>query len=387
MGEAFGLSTATSATTGWRSAFLIAGLFLLAWRSLTFGDHTHRRRACRATRSARYVLWEHPELRLPGRRSALSPIAFALTALWVADRLPRSTWQLVATATGAGEPLSPRHATRASTACTENLCISRGMTDPEARRSCRVGRAQRLRLAVSTTASITVTVTTGLLDSARRSSELVGRPRPRTHPHPQRRREADDRRRRSSPASSRSGGRDWSCAATVTAAAASAPARPATARDRRRPSSPCIIGVALLVLWRGSSRYVIRLSLSRSARVSRRRRRGRAHQGPGCDDLRAPQDLRPRRHRRVCPPGSWTCASRTIRTDFADLFSTHPSITKRVQALQSYAGGLVPSEPAQQKLGPPSIENRESLPELVEKRGPWARPPLGPDFPGQKGSP
>lgn len=53
--------------------------------------------------------------------------------------------------------------------------------------------------------------------------------------------------------------------------------------------------------------------------------------------------------------------------DFADIFSTHPSITKRIQALQAYAGGQVP-------LGPPqAIEQRQSLPQIVEKRGPWAR--------------
>ncbi len=53
--------------------------------------------------------------------------------------------------------------------------------------------------------------------------------------------------------------------------------------------------------------------------------------------------------------------------DFADIFSTHPSITKRIQALQAYAGGQIP-------LGPPNrIEARESLPQIVEKRGPWSR--------------
>jgi heat shock protein HtpX len=67
---------------------------------------------------------------------------------------------------------------------------------------------------------------------------------------------------------------------------------------------------------------------------------------------------------------------------FADIFSTHPSIAKRVQALQAYAGGLVPSDPLtpaapRRKVGPPSVGNRESLPELVERRGPWARPAGG----------
>lgn len=53
--------------------------------------------------------------------------------------------------------------------------------------------------------------------------------------------------------------------------------------------------------------------------------------------------------------------------DFADIFSTHPSITKRIQALQAYAGGQIPLGP------PPAIRDRESLPQMVEKRGPWSR--------------
>lgn len=52
--------------------------------------------------------------------------------------------------------------------------------------------------------------------------------------------------------------------------------------------------------------------------------------------------------------------------DFGDIFATHPSIAKRVQALQSYAGGLLPPVP-------PRIAERESLPILVERRGPWSR--------------
>ncbi|CAN7409841.1 M48 family metallopeptidase [Bosea sp. LjRoot9] len=62
--------------------------------------------------------------------------------------------------------------------------------------------------------------------------------------------------------------------------------------------------------------------------------------------------------------------------DFADLFSTHPSITKRVQALVETAGGRVPMMPPQ----PPKLADRQTLPAMVEEsaaRGPWARPPQG----------
>jgi heat shock protein HtpX len=68
--------------------------------------------------------------------------------------------------------------------------------------------------------------------------------------------------------------------------------------------------------------------------------------------------------------------------DFADLFSTHPSVTKRVQALVQTAGGRMPAMPPH----PPRIAERQDLQSMVEEsaagidpaaRGPWARPPGG----------
>ncbi|WP_411026425.1 M48 family metalloprotease, partial [Salmonella sp. s54550] len=44
--------------------------------------------------------------------------------------------------------------------------------------------------------------------------------------------------------------------------------------------------------------------------------------------------------------------------DFADLFSTHPSVTKRVQALIQTAGGRMPAMPPQ----PPRVAERQDLP-------------------------
>ncbi|MFX6803893.1 hypothetical protein ABTH20_20765, partial [Acinetobacter baumannii] len=57
---------------------------------------------------------------------------------------------------------------------------------------------------------------------------------------------------------------------------------------------------------------------------------------------------------------------------FSDLFSTHPSITKRVQALVQMAGGRMP-----QAMPPraPAMRDRQDLPTMVQDRGPWgARP-------------
>lgn len=68
--------------------------------------------------------------------------------------------------------------------------------------------------------------------------------------------------------------------------------------------------------------------------------------------------------------------------DFADLFSTHPSVTKRVQALVQTAGGRMPAMPPH----PPRVAERQDLQTMVEEsaagidaaaRGPWARPPGG----------
>lgn len=56
--------------------------------------------------------------------------------------------------------------------------------------------------------------------------------------------------------------------------------------------------------------------------------------------------------------------------DMSDLFSTHPSISKRVQALVRSAGGHLPPQLA-------AMGERPDLPSIVEARGPW-----GPRVPG-----
>jgi heat shock protein HtpX len=54
---------------------------------------------------------------------------------------------------------------------------------------------------------------------------------------------------------------------------------------------------------------------------------------------------------------------------FSDLFSTHPSIAKRIQALVLNAGGHVPDE--QSSPRPPKVGQRTDLPSEVMRRGPW----------------
>ncbi|MGL4727302.1 MAG: M48 family metallopeptidase [Bosea sp. (in: a-proteobacteria)] len=60
--------------------------------------------------------------------------------------------------------------------------------------------------------------------------------------------------------------------------------------------------------------------------------------------------------------------------DLGDIFATHPSIAKRIQALTTMAGGRMPPD---QKPAPPRVENRTPLPEEVESRGPWGKSTLG----------
>lgn len=61
--------------------------------------------------------------------------------------------------------------------------------------------------------------------------------------------------------------------------------------------------------------------------------------------------------------------------DVGDLFSTHPSITKRVQALVETAGGRMPDMPPH----PPSLPQRPDLPTMIEARGPWGPRPTSID--------
>jgi heat shock protein HtpX len=58
----------------------------------------------------------------------------------------------------------------------------------------------------------------------------------------------------------------------------------------------------------------------------------------------------------------------------ADLFSTHPSVTKRVQALVQVAGGHAPQ---QMPPRPPSMATRPDLPSMVAASGKAGSNPWG----------
>lgn len=125
-----------------------------------------------------------------------------------------------------------------------------------------------------------------------------------------------------------------------------------------------LIGVAILVLaWFLS--VVIRFALSRSREYLADAGAVELTKNPDAM-ISALLKISGRADIPGVPSGVMDMCIENDPNDFADIFSTHPSITKRVQALQAYAGGVLPPEP-------PRIRERESLPQMVEKRGPWAR--------------
>lgn len=365
MGEAFGLYTHIR-NNRWRSVFLIASLFVLV-ALVTF--------AITLIIDAQRYQGPLSSIMSYAFRQSLGymPIAFALTAVWVVIGYAMNT-QLVAWATGAGEVT--RESNPRLYRLTEILCISRGMRVPKLQ----ILESAALNAFASgvNESQYTVTVTTGLMEALddRELSAVLAHEL--TH--------------------IRNGDVKLMIVAVLIAGVVSffgemivrgnryySTSSSSSSSDRGSGRGfAVIIGVAILLLaW--FLAVLIRFSLSRSREYLADAGAVEITKDPDAM-ISALLKISGRADIDGVPSGIMDMCIENDPDGFADIFSTHPSISKRVQALQSYAGGLVPSEPAQQKLGPPSIENRESLPELVEKRGPWARPPLGPDFPGQKGS-
>ena len=140
-----------------------------------------------------------------------------------------------------------------------------------------------------------ITVTTGLLDRARRRRDR-GRARPRADPYPQRRRaHAGDRRdHRRRDLVLRRDGVPHAVPGRLALRAAAAPAASSDSGKGGGAGIAIVIAVALIaVAWLLS--IVIRFALSRPREYPRRRRRGRTDQEPGRHDLGAAQDRGPRR--------------------------------------------------------------------------------------------
>jgi len=129
-----------------------------------------------------------------------------------------------------------------------------------------------------------------------------------------------------------------------------------------------LIGVALVVIsW--VLAIVIRLSLSRSREYLADAGAVELTKNPDAM-ISALLKISGRADIEGVPSGVMDMCFENDPDDFADLFSTHPSITKRVQALVEKAGGRMPDMPPH----PPALTQRQDLPSMVQASGSWGRP-------------
>lgn len=345
MGEAFGLYSHIR-NNRWRSIFLVAGLFVLAL--LVTYALTLLAIATAYTASTPVLL------RVAYRQFwNYLPIAFAVTALWVAIGYWLNT-SLIGWATGAVPATRESHPRFYN--LTEILCISRGMSVPKLQ----VLESPALNAFASgvNESQYTVTVTTGLMEALddRELSAVIAHEL--TH--------------------IRNGDVSLMIFAVLIAGVISFFGEMAV-RGRWRVSSgsndkggrgfAIVIAVAILIVaW--FLAVIIRFSLSRSREYLADAGAVELTKDPDAM-ISALLKISGRADIEGVPSGIMDMCVENDPDDFADIFSTHPSIAKRVSALQNYAGGLVTD--IAPKIGPPSVGQRQSLPDMIEKRGPWAR--------------
>lgn len=348
MGEAFGLYTHIQSNRR-RSAFLVAGLFVLV-AMITYAMTLIVVAQKYSAPLGSLLSYSYQQFWI------YLPLAAGLTALWVVIGFAMNT-SLVAWATGSQD--ITRESDPRLYRLTENLCISRGM---------RVPRLQVLETpALNAFASgvnesqYTVTVTTGLLETLDDAELEAVIAHELTH--------------------IRNGDVRLMIVAVLIAGVVSFFGEMITRRGFRIGGGSdsdkgsgrgiaMVIGVVIiLVAWFLS--VVIRFSLSRSREYLADAGAVELTKNPDAM-ISALLKISGRADIDGVPSGVMDmCIENDPDGGFADIFATHPSINKRVQALQSYAGGVMP--PLDQRVGPPRVADRESFPELVERRGSWAR--------------
>lgn len=349
IGEAFGLYTHIRRNR-LRSMVLIAGLFVLVIL-VTFGM------TLIIDGQTRYApLDDH--LAYAARQTLVyAPISLAITGLWVMIGFAANV-SLINWATGA-EPLTREQSPRLWK-ITENLCISRGMTVPKLG----IIDTDALNAFASgiTESQFTVTVTRGLLETLD-DAELEGViAHELTH--------------------IRNGDVKLMVVAVLIAGVVSffgemvvRGARFSNVQVTHRGSdgegrgsgkgAAVLIGIAILILaW--ILAVVIRFALSRSREYLADAGAVELTKNPDAM-ISALLKISGRADIPGVPSGVMDMCIENDPNDFADIFSTHPSIAKRVNALQAYAGGVLPPQP-------PRMRERQALPQIVEKRGPWGRP-------------
>ncbi|QCI67546.1 M48 family metallopeptidase [Phreatobacter stygius] len=147
--------------------------------------------------------------------------------------------------------------------------------------------------------------------------------------------------------------------------------RSSSSDDSRKANFAAVaIGVALIVVsW--FLAVVIRLSLSRSREYLADAGAVELTKNPDAM-ISALLKISGRADIDGVPSGLMDMCFENDPDDISDLFSTHPSITKRVQALVDMAGGRLPQA---MPPHPPAMRDRQDLPTMVQDRGPWgARP-------------
>ena len=348
MGEAFGLYTHIR-NNRWRSGFLIAGLFVLVVMvTFAFGLIIE----AQMDAAPLHVLLS----RSLSRMVVSLPVAMLLTGAWVMIGFGANT-AMISWATGAVS--ITREANPRLYMLMENLCISRGMAVPKLA----IIEADALNAFASgvNESQYTVTVTTGLLaalDDAELEAVLAHE---LTH--------------------IRNGDVKLMIVAVLIAGVVSFFGEMMVRGQRfsnvqvthrgnesegrgSGKGAAVLIGIAILVVaWFLS--VVIRFALSRSREYLADAGAVELTKNPDAM-ISALLKISGRADIDGVPSGIMDMCIENDPDDFGDIFSTHPSITKRVQALQAYAGGRMPPSP-------PRVSQREPLPNLVERRGPWGR--------------
>jgi heat shock protein HtpX len=140
--------------------------------------------------------------------------------------------------------------------------------------------------------------------------------------------------------------------------------------DRKGGGIAILAGIAIIVVaW--VLAIIIRMSLSRSREYLADAGAVELTKNPDAM-ISALLKISGRADIQGAPSGVMDMCVENDPDDFTDLFSTHPSMTKRIQALVQTAGGRI-EQPMPPR--PPAIRQRQDLPTMVEARGPWHRPP------------
>ena len=346
MTEAFGLYTHIR-NNRWRSGFLIAGLFVLvAMVTFAFGLIIEAQ------------LYAGPlDAILPrafDRFWVSLPFAAIGTAIWVAIGFGINT-SLIAWATGATTVTRESHPVLYR--LTENLCISRGMKVPKLA----IIETDALNAFASgvNEAQYTVTVTRGLLDALSEAELEAVIAHELTH--------------------IRNGDVKLMIVAVLIAGVVSffgemivRGQRFSNVQVHHRggdgegrgsgKGAAVLIGIAILILaW--FLAVLIRFALSRSREYLADAGAVELTKNPDAM-ISALLKISGRADIDGVPSGIMDMCIENDPDDLADIFSTHPSISKRIHALEAYAGGRLPPQP-------PRLAQREPLPQIVEKRGPW----------------